>query len=389
MRILILNGPNLNLLGQRERSIYGQQTLAELEQSLRRQGQALGVDVECYQSNQEGHLIDALHRARNRCQGVVINPGGYTHTSVALRDAIAAIEIPVIEVHLSNLQAREDFRQRSITAGACAGQISGLGMMSYELALGALARMIKPATQAQPAVAAAAPPREAREARPVEAARTEQPARADGPRETAEEAEARESKRRRRGRRGGRGRRREEGGEAGVAAPAGREEETPRRTEPEPSERYAGIKGVTVRRGLDVLAEEVETPEPPKPTGVVTFSDAESGESTPAETPRESIEITPRQAPAPEPERKPAPEPPTPPPATAVETVGDAEAPAQAPEVTAAVEPGTVEEEAEAKPAKKARPRKAAARKAPARKRVTGGSAKTPIEEPHHDEDEE
>src|SRR5256885_1320470 len=105
MRILVLNGPNMNLLGQREPSVYGTQSLADLENMIRRVGQNLGVEVECYQSNQEGHLIDALHRARSRVQGVVFNPAGYTHTSVALRDAIAAIDIPVIEVHVTNPHA--------------------------------------------------------------------------------------------------------------------------------------------------------------------------------------------------------------------------------------------------------------------------------------------
>ena len=141
MRILILNGPNLNLLGQRERSIYGTQSLPDLEGNLRRLGQQLGVDVDCYQSNQEGHLIDALHRARTRCGGVIFNPGGYTHSSVALRDAIAGIEIPVIEVHLSNLFGREEFRQKSITGGPCAGVICGLGAVGYELALTAMTRI--------------------------------------------------------------------------------------------------------------------------------------------------------------------------------------------------------------------------------------------------------
>jgi 3-dehydroquinate dehydratase-2 len=141
-KILILHGPNLNLLGRREPEVYGRMTLLEIDQQLQLAGRELSLDVHGFQSNSEGTLIDALHTASQEDAGVIFNPGGYTHTSVALRDAIASIEIPVIEVHLSNVYAREEFRHQSLVSAVCAGKISGFGWRSYWLALQALAVML-------------------------------------------------------------------------------------------------------------------------------------------------------------------------------------------------------------------------------------------------------
>jgi 3-dehydroquinate dehydratase-2 len=140
--VLILHGPNLNLLGTREPQTYGTMTLEQINHNLVQAGQELGLQVRTLQSNSEGALIDALHEARTWASGVVFNPGGYTHTSVALRDAAAAIGLPVVETHLSNIYAREEFRHISLIAPACVGQISGFGWRSYVLALHALAGII-------------------------------------------------------------------------------------------------------------------------------------------------------------------------------------------------------------------------------------------------------
>jgi 3-dehydroquinate dehydratase-2 len=140
--IFVLNGPNLNLLGTREPEVYGRDTLDEIAASLSARADDLGVTLDIRQSNHEGHLIDWLHEAREAgAKAVILNPGGYTHTSVALRDAVAAIGVPVIEVHLSNPQAREGFRRRSMIAGVARGAIVGFGSLSYVLALDAAARL--------------------------------------------------------------------------------------------------------------------------------------------------------------------------------------------------------------------------------------------------------
>lgn len=136
--ILVLHGANLNLLGVREPEIYGTLSLADIDQRLQEKGKEMDLLVECRQSNIEGELVDLLQSALDWAAGVVFNAGGYTHTSVVLRDAVAAIQIPVIEVHLSNPQARESFRQQSLLAPVCVGSIAGFGWYSYVLGLQAL-----------------------------------------------------------------------------------------------------------------------------------------------------------------------------------------------------------------------------------------------------------
>jgi 3-dehydroquinate dehydratase II len=137
-RVLVLNGPNLNLLGAREPDTYGTETLADIERSLGSLANELGVELEFRQSNHEGALVDAIQEARSAFAGIVLNPGAYTHTSLAIRDAIAAAGVPCVEVHLSNIFAREAFRRRSVVAPVCLGSVTGFRGASYTLGLRAL-----------------------------------------------------------------------------------------------------------------------------------------------------------------------------------------------------------------------------------------------------------
>jgi 3-dehydroquinate dehydratase-2 len=141
--LLVIHGPNLNLLGSREPEIYGAATMAEINARITERAAAAGFQVDCRQSNHEGEIVDLLQRAAGSRTAVILNPAAYTHTSIAIRDAIAAIEVPVIEVHLSQISGREAFRQQSLTAPVCAGMISGFGWRSYLLAVEAAAMLAR------------------------------------------------------------------------------------------------------------------------------------------------------------------------------------------------------------------------------------------------------
>jgi 3-dehydroquinate dehydratase-2 len=146
MSILLLNGPNLNLLGTREPHVYGHDTLAEVERRFVDEAKALGLDAQCFQSNHEGALIDRIHEARlDGTEAIVINPGGLTHTSVALRDALAGVALPVVEVHISNVHRREEFRHHSFVSAVAEGVVAGLGVMGYSAALRFLATRLNAA----------------------------------------------------------------------------------------------------------------------------------------------------------------------------------------------------------------------------------------------------
>jgi 3-dehydroquinate dehydratase-2 len=153
VRILFINGPNLNLLGQRETTVYGRATLADIRRRVAARAKKLGVQVDFIQSNHEGVIVDRIGAARKRYAAIVINPAAYTHTSVAVRDALSAVALPAVEIHLSNIHAREDFRHRSLSAPVCAGQICGFGPLSYELGLEAaiaLAKAVRKAAGKRP-----------------------------------------------------------------------------------------------------------------------------------------------------------------------------------------------------------------------------------------------
>ncbi len=143
MRILVINGPNLNMLGIREPEKYGTITFAELEKQLYAYSFELGFDLETFQSNSEGEIIDKIQQSIGNFDGILINAGGYTHTSVAIRDAIASITLPCVEVHMTNIHAREEFRQKSLISAVCIGQIAGFGLNSYKLGLKALVDYLK------------------------------------------------------------------------------------------------------------------------------------------------------------------------------------------------------------------------------------------------------
>ncbi len=143
MEILVLHGPNLNLLGEREPEVYGRTSLAKIDARLREVAAEHGASVDTFQSNHEGALIDRIQAACGTYQGIIINPGGITHTSIALRDALTASELPIVEVHLSNIHARESFRRTSLVSDIAIGQVTGLGPIGYELALLALLDRLK------------------------------------------------------------------------------------------------------------------------------------------------------------------------------------------------------------------------------------------------------
>ena len=143
MHLLLLNGPNLNLLGQREPGIYGSGTLASIEDRLRQEATAAGAELECFQSNFEGALVERIHQAMGTSQGILINAGAYTHTSIALRDALLGVAMPYVELHLSNTHAREPFRHRSLLADRAIGVVCGFGPMSYSLALQGLIQHLR------------------------------------------------------------------------------------------------------------------------------------------------------------------------------------------------------------------------------------------------------
>lgn len=142
-KILVIHGPNLNMLGKREPEIYGRKSLEEIDAELKALGQDLGLKVETFQSNHEGAIVDAIHQAMGSCRGIIINPAAYTHTSIAIRDALAMLDVPIIEIHLSNINKREIFRHQSMIADIVTARIAGFGSHGYLLALEGLAKVIQ------------------------------------------------------------------------------------------------------------------------------------------------------------------------------------------------------------------------------------------------------
>lgn len=143
MKILVINGVNMNMLGIREPEKYGRMTLKDLGNELYAYSFELGIDIETFQSNHEGEIVEKIQQAKNNADGIVLNAAAYTHTSIAIRDAISAVDIPTVEVHMTNIHGREEFRQKSLIAGVCMGQIAGFGIDSYKLALKGLTDILK------------------------------------------------------------------------------------------------------------------------------------------------------------------------------------------------------------------------------------------------------
>ena len=143
MKLLLLNGPNLNLLGTREPEKYGKTTLKDIEEHLKKIAQENNIQLDCYQSNHEGDIVDKIQEAKNIYAGILLNAGGYTHTSVAIRDAISSVQVPTVEIHLTNIHAREEFRHNSLISAVCIGQICGFGAYSYDLGFNAIVNYLK------------------------------------------------------------------------------------------------------------------------------------------------------------------------------------------------------------------------------------------------------
>ena len=143
MKLLLLNGPNLNLLGTREPEKYGKTTLKDIEEHLKELAQKNNFEFDCYQSNHEGDLVDKIQQAKGKYDGIILNAGGYTHTSVAIRDAISGVQVPTVEIHLTNIHAREEFRHNSLISAVCIGQICGFGDYSYDLGFNSIVNYLK------------------------------------------------------------------------------------------------------------------------------------------------------------------------------------------------------------------------------------------------------